>query len=185
MTDYYESKKMLGGMVQGVEACMGREAFASAATLIFAYIETLGGFYAGKKAGKENFVKFTQQYMSVSHKLAEETGKSLEDSSAFLYKKFRHGFVHQYLSKAGTGITRGAPYVSLKEGYVVIDIHELSADFKNALDKYSKDIEQNIDNLGDNYDKRVIQIRSAGRELFIKLSDSIEITDTLETPNIT
>ena len=172
-------------MVQGVEACMGKSAFASAATLIFTYIDTLGSFYTGRGATRSSFREFTKRYMSVLHRLAEETGKSLEDSSDFLYEKFRNGFVHQYLSKAGTGITRGAPYVSLKEGYVVIDIHELSTDFKNALDKYSEDIERNTDNLRNTYNKRAIQLRDAGKELYIKLSDSIGVTDILEKPNIT
>ena len=179
--DYFDVKKMTASMLQGVDACMEKEAFTSAATLILTRLDTLGGFLAGREATSATFGPFVDRYMSILPQMESVTGKTREEATNFLYDKFRCGFVHEYLSKKGTGITRERPYVSLEDGLVVIDINVFREDFAQALRRFKQDVQNNAEGIGDNYSRRVRFLRERPQELFIKLADAVGIQDTPQT----
>jgi len=107
----------------------------------------------------------------------KRNGLTEDEAIDFLYDKFRCGFVHESLSKVGTGITQGKPYVSLGNGIVVIDIDIFRNDFTQAVQGFKQDVQNNTDGIGDNYRRRVNHLRSRPAELFIRVADSMPVTD--------
>lgn len=178
--DYLNIDKMTSSMLQGVDACMEKEAFTSAATLILTYIDALSGFFTGQNTSQNTFGRFIDRYMSLLPWMSTELGKTKDEAIAFLYDKYRCGFVHEFLSKAGTGITRERPYVSLEKGIVVIDINKFRDDFAQALQGFKQDVQNNTEGIGNHYRLRVNYLRSRPAELFIKLVDTISVTDVTQ-----
>lgn len=182
--DYLEVEKMTASMLQGVNACMEKKSFTSAATLILTRLDALGGFLAGQNANRANFGRFVDRYMSILPAMESATGKTRVEAADFLYDKFRCGFVHEYLSKKGTGIIRERPYVSLENGIVVIDIEAFRDDFARALRRFRQDVQNNVEGVGDNYSKRVQSLRERPQELFVKVADAVSVQDTVQTKPI-
>jgi len=165
---------MTASMLKGIDACMDREAFASAATLILAYMDTLGSFYKGGGASPSNFGDFVEDYMSVVGELISKLGMSREGARHFLHDKFRNGAIHEYLSKAGTGYIRFQEYITLKGGSVFIGIWKFRDDFASAIDKFRKDVVDNKGGIGDSYNCRAGNLRGRGKNLFLNLPTNIK-----------
>ena len=110
--------------------------------------------------------------MSIIDELSKRLSITENKAIRLLYKKFRCGFIHEYLSKAGTGIIRSSQYISVEKGFVFIDIYFLKKDFEKAIKKFVKNVKNNRNGVGDNYIKRVKNLRNKPKQLFLNLYDS-------------
>jgi hypothetical protein len=161
--------RMTSWMIGEIEACAKASINVGLATLVCCRIDALAGYLAGidreKSVTEDQFVAFVKQFMLGFKAASREPDGTLKTLNVvvnrrsgeradqtypeILYKHFRCGFVHEHLSKPGTGIVKdypdhgvNPPYCLIDNRYgLVINIDRLREDFVAAVGAWKADVE--------------------------------------------
>jgi hypothetical protein len=156
-------------MIGEADACAQAGINVGLATLVCCRIDALAGYLAGidreKSVTEDQFVAFVRRFMHAFLEAARDpdgtpkmlnvvvdrrSGQRADQTYAeILYKHFRCGFVHEHLSKPGTGIIKdypdrgqNPPYCLVDKRFgLIINIDRLREDFVVAVRAWKTKVE--------------------------------------------